>query len=372
MKVNICAKGDKFMNISNNEEIFETHVKRICMPICDRVISTDISNDFTLPDYSPEIRRILNVSSSVIPPAKYINTSSAEYNGNIDYNILYVGSDGELYSIPLNAEYNFNVPIDADGFDFNEGVTSCVDMTIDNLTTRLSGPRRLNIKCKMRAHSRIYGIYMLDEKINGKVKGNSIETLEERCENVNIVRANGELLQLSEEIIPENPNIRVVGAEGKVLISSVSPSKDVAKVDGHVYLKLLCADNDVGGIYNSIYKRIPFSHSVELDGISANGCCYAIGYINDLSISMEEERIICDLSLLIEVEGQTPNTFEYVKDMYSTENESTSLFRDYTVPSSGYCVNRNFSMNERIAKENLSIPLPFSVIQLNNTIKLQY
>jgi hypothetical protein len=71
---------------------------------------------------------------------------------------------------------------------------------------------------------------------------------------------------------------------------------------------------------------------------------------------MEGDRIICDLSVLIDVEGQTPTSFEYVKDMYSTENESTCLFRDYTVPSIGYCTNGNFSMNERISKENLSIP----------------
>ena len=91
------------MNISNNESIKEINKKLVCMEMCDRKIASEISNDYSLPDYMPEIRRILHIDVNVLPPAKYINVTGAEFNGNVDYNVLYAGSDGELHTAPLSA-----------------------------------------------------------------------------------------------------------------------------------------------------------------------------------------------------------------------------------------------------------------------------
>ena len=72
--------------------------RRFQMPLCERTVTTELSNDYTLPDYQPEIRRILKVIPSILPPAKYIGGNNAEFNGTIDYNMLYVGADGGIYS----------------------------------------------------------------------------------------------------------------------------------------------------------------------------------------------------------------------------------------------------------------------------------
>ena len=344
------------MSNSNNGEIFETHPKRLCMPLCDRFVTTDISNDYTLPDYEPEIRRILNVSSVVTPPAKYISATGAEFNGNVDYNVLYVGADGELHSVPLGAEYSFNVPIDTDGFDFNEGVVSCTDSSVQNISTRLTGPRKLNVKCRIKSHARAYGTMMLDERVNGGVRRDSVEILEENCENAKIVRGSSEILELSEEILRDNSATKIVGADSNVFISSVTPYDGSVNVQGEAYLKLLCTEDGERGIHSNITQRVPFSISMDLDDITPRSSCSAKGYVSDLSVSNEEGRVICDLGIFVDVEGQTPTTVKYVKDMYSTEKESNCFFRDYSVPTYGYNHNGNFSMNERIMRENLSIP----------------
>lgn len=346
------------MNMSNNNngEIFETRPKRLCMPVCDRFVTTDISNDYTLPDYQPEIRRILNVSSVVTPPAKYISATGAEFNGNVDYNILYVGADGELYTVPLGAEYSFNVPIDSDGFDFNEGITSCTDSVAQNITTRLAGPRKLNIKCRIKSHARAYGTMVLDERVNGSAPRDSVEILEESCDNVKIVRGSSDILELSEEILRDSSNTRIVGADSKVFVSSVTPYDGSVNVQGEAYLKMLCADMNGDCMHEHITQRIPFSISMDLDDIAPNSSCSAKGYVSDVSVNVEDGRVICDIGVFVEVEGQTAMPVKYVKDMYSTQNESSCLFRDYNVPTHGYTHNGNFSMNERVLRENLSLP----------------
>ena len=367
MKVNICAKGDKDMNMSNSNkgEKFTSNPKRLCMPLCDRFVTTDISNDYTLPDYEAEIRRVLNVSALVTPPAKYISATGAEFNGNVDYNVLYVGSDGELHTVSLNSEYNFNVPIDTDGFDFNEGVVSCTDSAAQNITTRLLGPRKLNIKCRIKSHARAYGTLMIDERVNGSALSDSIEMLEEVCENAKIVRGSSDIIELSEEVLRDNSETRVVGADSSVFISGITPYEGSVNVQGEVYLKLLCVENGAQGIHNNVTQRIPFSVSVDIDDTTQKSLCSAKGYVSDISINSEDGRVVCDLGVFVDVEAQTPVMVKYVKDMYSTENESTCHFRDYSVPLCGYNHNGNFSVNERISRENLSIPDECRIVDVN-------
>ena len=112
--------------MNSNDAIYGALPKRLQMPLCDRVITAERSNDYTLPDYLPEIRRIIRTDASILPPAKYISGSNAEFNGNIDYNIVYVGADGALYSAPLSAEYSFNAPLDISSLPVMS-VTSVID-----------------------------------------------------------------------------------------------------------------------------------------------------------------------------------------------------------------------------------------------------
>ena len=63
-------------------------VPKARIPVCDRAVTSEISGDFTLPDYQPEIKRLLRISASVLPPSKYISERGAEFAGNIDYYVL--------------------------------------------------------------------------------------------------------------------------------------------------------------------------------------------------------------------------------------------------------------------------------------------
>ena len=81
------------------------------IPVCDKTVSTDLSGDFTLPDYQPEIKKLLRVTASVLPPSKYIGNGEAEFTGNIDYYVLYMGSDNGIYCAPLTADYKIDVGV---------------------------------------------------------------------------------------------------------------------------------------------------------------------------------------------------------------------------------------------------------------------
>ena len=84
----------------------------IQVPINEKSVMTDLSGDFTLPDYHPEIKRLLKIGAAVLPPAKYIGDSEGEFSGNIDYFVTYTGSDNQLYCAPLTTEYKITVPME--------------------------------------------------------------------------------------------------------------------------------------------------------------------------------------------------------------------------------------------------------------------
>ena len=64
------------------------------LPICDKTLSSEESHDFTLPDYLPEIRKMLRVTVSIDEPESYASASDVEFSGGLTYHVLYTGADG--------------------------------------------------------------------------------------------------------------------------------------------------------------------------------------------------------------------------------------------------------------------------------------
>ena len=91
--------------------------------LCDRPRTTEIPHEISLPDYQPEIKRLLRVSATAQPPSRYLGGGSAEFSGAVDFNILYAAADGSIYCFPTSADYSFRVPMEADtSFDLSDAL----------------------------------------------------------------------------------------------------------------------------------------------------------------------------------------------------------------------------------------------------------
>ena len=159
------------------------------IPVADKHLSAEISGDFTLPDYQPEIKRLLRVSASVLPPSKYVSERGAEFAGNIDYYVLYTGSDNELYCAPLTSEYKINLPLDATEYDKDGSIGNFVggiSLFPDMISGRVTAPRKLNIKCRLKGRGQVLGDLELS---GGRADGESgIQTLVSTMDAVKQVR----------------------------------------------------------------------------------------------------------------------------------------------------------------------------------------
>ncbi len=335
--------------MNSTDAMYGAAPKRFQMPLCDKTLSTEISSDYTLPDYQPEIRRILRVNAQILPPAKYVGGNNAELSGTVDYNLLYIGSDGALYSAPLSSEYSMTVPLDiSSDFDLNEGVVLIADISDENITTRVSAPRKLSIKCRLACRIKAYGMMIAEERLSGEVDPMSIQRLNMTCDTSVVLSGFGDTVEVSDEITASSQDVRVVSAYADANILDATASDGIASFNGEIILKLIVSpDGNTSGC-ETIVRKIPFGDQFEIDDLQSGVDCRGVAYVSDIKVSVEDGRILCDISVIPEITAYSTVPMTYTRDIYSTENYCEYSYREYTLPTFLSCYGGNFSQSERI------------------------
>lgn len=346
-------KGAKLMdNSQNNIGLF------LQMPVCDGVFHSEISSDFTLPDYKSEIRKLLSTKVKILPPRQYIGNKSANTEGEIIYKILYVSTDGLLYSATLSDKYSFNMEFDFDSNSINtDDITLNCYCECESVSTRVGGPRRLSIKSKLACHALALSPSMYTPEIIGAYDKSSIERMIVDAPSLLTKCCESEPITLTDTIAtdPQVDNIRIIDSSASVLISECSASADKINVRGDVYLKLFyCNDaqNDEGLVIN---RKIPFSTSIFCDGISNifEACANAV--ITDEDIRIDDNGISIELSLKISALAQRNHATPYIQDAYSTKRACSNESMNLEILKSVKAFNGNLTHSESFSLGDIRI-----------------
>ena len=328
----------------------------VTLPLCEKRASLESTGDFTLPDYQPEIRRVLSVTPTVLPPAKYVGGSGVELSGNIDYSVLYVGADGGLYTMPLSSEYHLTLPIEGADVDPMGGVTVWSDVVAESVQARVSSPRKLSLRCRLRALVRAYGRMLMEERQVGEAPDASIYRRIGQSENLSACSGLSDVIPLSVELSGVGEDARVVSAEGIPVVTDVRLGGDEKiTASGEMLLKLLLAREN-GGI-EVLTRNLPFEGEVEMEGIDSEYECSATASVSELTVEVEEGgRILCSPSLLIAARGMKNREVRYTEDLFSSERETFCETETYRLPIALRCDRRNFSQSERLPLTEVSLP----------------
>ena len=336
------------------------------IPISDRSVTSEISGDFTLPDYQPEIKRLLRVSASVLPPSKYVSERGAEFAGNIDYYVLYTGSDNALYCAPLTSEYKINLPIESGEFDkdgFIGGFVGGMSVYPDMISGRVTAPRKINIKCRLKGRGQILGDLELS---GGRTEAeNGIQTLLSTLDTVRREWSIGDPLVLHDEMICDNNDgdMRVIMADGRVLVNEITPTSGFVNCRGDVYMKLLLCRESEGKPY-SVMRKMPFSHTVAISGVGSGASVAARGTVSEMNISVDDGRVDIDVTALIECETCCGEQVSFVKDVYSTERVTENKYCKYDVPFLGVASTGNFTLSDSKSLDEVGIAHGSRVIDI--------
>lgn len=339
---------------------------RVQAPMSDRSATAELASEFSLPDYQPEIKRLLRLRAILHPADQYVGGGSVELSGLVDYCILYSGNDGALYCVTQTEEYQISVPMDAaPEFSLSDGVLCDAEVTPELVTGRVGAPRRISVKCRIKARARVYGNRILDNPVRA-FSGEPIESLCGSADCAQIFLGMGEPLQLADEITcdTKGTDLRVICAEGQVLVSEATAGSGTVGCRGEVCIKLLCCTDAEGATPTPQWRRIPFTQIVPVDGVEVNCDCSADGVCTDLEITVEEGRILCETTLRLRARAQRNETVSFVRDAYSTAHEWESQDQVYTFPRALRCVNGNFSLNSSLSLEEAGIRKEQSVLDV--------
>ena len=340
---------DKF---SNN-----TKVSRLQIPVSDKSVTSELSGDFVLPDYQPEIKRLLRIGASVLPPSKYIGEREGELAGSLDYYVYYVGSDDMPYCAPITTEYKISVPLERDDEEtggFLSELYADALISPDMISGRVIAPRKLSIKCRLKSRVQIFGCMPLEDGYSHGEDG--LQVLRGKMTSSEYLRGVSDLWHVTDEMICDSRDgeIRVVSAEGKTLLSEVGSIDNAVVCRGDLFVKLLLCREEEGTLYTAI-RKVPFSTTVTVDGVKRGDSASARGSVCEMSVTVEDGRIGIDGGIIVEAQAAHSDEIEYVKDVYSTGRRCANGYKAIDIPRSGICFGGNFTLSDSMTLEEAGI-----------------
>ncbi len=357
------------------------------VPILTRELTTEVAGDYSLPDYQPEIKRLLRIGTNVLPPNRFAGSDGTELQGTLDYYVLYMGHDNGVYCAPLSTEYRMLAEPDAEGRVLmnavGEPLVCLCDATAEPPVGRVTAPRRLNIRCRVKADVKLYGEYPLADPRDG---AESIETLTESTEAGRLYWGLGDSLSLQDDVIlsPAESEWRLVCAEGKVMVTEAAPAVGAVNCRGEVVLKLtLCPADDPmlaedGASAEAreshgappltvMQRKIPFTQTVETEGVTPACTATACGYCTDISVEMEDGHLHAEMGVVTEARAQRNETVTYVKDLYSTRREGTCRYTATPAEQALRALNGNFTLSDSLPLADAGIDPAARVMDVTAT-----
>ncbi len=345
------------------------------VPLAERTLSTEVVGDFSLPDYQPEIKRLLRIGVGVLPPLCSGSGRDTRIEGTLDYYVLYMGHDNALWCAPLSTEYSLAMPVEDSLGELSAGepFVCLSDVTTESPVGRVTAPRRMSIRCRLQAKVKMYGECLLGAADS---EDGDTEMLRGESTVARLFRAMGEMIPLQEDIIlpPDLAERRVVCAEGSVLIQEAIPADGVVHMRGEVTVKLTVAEEAglspkdapefipdeaasapasmssplQAAMPDILRRKIPFSASVEMEGVTPACTATAAGYCTDLSVEMEDGHIHLELGVIPEVRAQMNERVSYVKDLYSTRRRLITHHAELPTESATRACNGNFTLSDSL------------------------
>lgn len=353
----------------NNYPVNQSDKKtvRLQAPLGERVIITELSEDLELPDYQPEIKRLLRVQAKVSPADCYIGAGTVECSGTVEYSILYSGTDGALYCAAPSGAYRFSFPVELPAdFDAGEGLLCDVDNQAETVSGRVTAPRKLTLRCRLRSRTQLRGTRVLTDPTGSSP---SVQRLIKTCDCARLFSETSEPFTLGDEVLcdPNNGMIRVICADAQVFVSETTAGSGAVQCRGEVCLKLLCCREETGEI-ETIRRRVPFDRSVEVDGVAVNCETCATGNCGDLRVTVEDGKISCDVTVALSICAVRNESQSFLRDAYSTEAECSTEMREIALPVLRGVVLGNMSLNRTLSAEEVEVRSGAVVVDTDCTV----
>lgn len=309
-----------------------------CAVKLDTSFGHEGGGDFSLPDYLPEIQRLLALHASVLPETSFLSGNVLEIGGTLSYDVIYSDADGKTVCASLITDYSADTALSQNIDNVGELFISTEE---EGTTCRVTSPRGVNIKTRMKtrvvsdeyvvtdgALTRRGGTRASDEEMS------SVERLTSSVVSV----ARGHAVStgnVTGEISAREKDDTVVFCRGSLCVSNALCAEKAVKAEGEIYID--CIFNGTDGLYTKC-ARYPFEIEIITEGADSNCLARAWGRVASVGVTPNGDSTNYAVSVEYDIEAEymCRRENEVCFDAYSTEYECSGEVGecDLTVPIS--------------------------------------
>ena len=294
--------------------------EKLSSPSMNQSTVAECGDEFTLPDYYPEIKRVVSTLCRVLPESWYDSGDSVEQGGVVAFTVLYLGDDGSITAAPLTCDFTavVQMPKSADRTDS----VVFAETTAENISCRCAGPRRLNLRARLRTSvmsDRLTDVCAdvtdtagepatAEEKLSVQMLESEVRSMR-RCFGRVTGNVSGEMR--------ERAGTKPIMCDGEIMINEVTLTDGTVTVKGDALMWCICFGAD--GLYYKAVARAPFEEKMTPDGIVSGGTARAWGRCAAVSVKDSDDgTLLWDMEYDLECEAAQNVAVKVAEDMYST------------------------------------------------------
>ncbi len=297
----------------------------------------EVSAEYNLPDYLPDINRLLKISAKICESQHDLSGDTVEYDGRLKCTILYATGDGSLKNAEFERDFSGSAAVSGTAGDCEIRFGA----QIETVSCRLQNPRKLTAKLRLALTTAVFCTARTEPSVSGKLTAEEEATVESReygIASVVCTTAEEKNTPVSEDVeldagLPAIEEIVSVEMDPCILDIRTGENKVVYKGEiptTILYLASKEEDASAGASpkYVSFSARIPIAGEIAAVGVTERHIPFA-----DVSVSTPEFRpqanafgenrtaeLDFDYSVAIELYSNEESTL--TADMYSTAYES--------------------------------------------------
>ena len=215
----------------------------------------DVTEDVSIPDYIPEVRRIVGVRANPTVDGKYMAGDALEIDGNVTYTVLYVGGDGGLSQLSQTTPYTGRIPVQEDV----PAHVITASANAEQINCRVTGPRKLTLSSRVKLNAMAQGETDASVKIPDR---SHVRRKTGSCTTASLIEVRGSGEASGE--IREKEGTKLIMASAELAVSDVrlgSPAGRIT-IKGDVYLTALSVTPD--GVCVTSRSRAPVEETLPL------------------------------------------------------------------------------------------------------------
>lgn len=331
------------------------------MKVYDGIKHTEITEEFILPDYLPDIKRIIRVDAKPKIDGKFITAGRVEYEGDTVCTLLFCDGENKLKTVTFTAPFS-------DKIELSDNDDECIANLIpspESISCRMLNPRRVSLRLRIDTAATVWCSRSFSPELSGAYSEELAETVTRDVEVIKLICAgesglnasadlevDGALLQIG-EVISCNVDMSFYeckGAEDKVLCRGEMPIT--------LFYSTLEGETES---YTVLFRKLPIAQVVSAEGVAEAYECMAKGSVDSVKVNVSENgfgerRIVeLDVSYRIYLNCVSRDKITVTEDIYVPGTESKFETEKKELCSLVKVCSKSFGATASFTREELNL-----------------